>query len=211
MRDLLFQSGEKVLFIGDSITDCERRDEHAPFGYGYVNKIVELITAKYPERQLQYVNKGIGGDVVEGLEERWHADVIVEQPDWISVSIGINNASRQVANSIPNDKYLPKWEACYRRILKRAQEELDVAFFAFEIFYVKEDVEQPRRLAVNAYNDIVHRLADEFDVRLVRTSEIFSRAVASRPAVLWTTQDGIHPNAVGHTMIALEFLKQAGW
>ena len=73
MRDLLFQSGEKVLFIGDSITDCERRDEHAPFGYGYVNKIVELITAKSPERQLQYVNKGIGGDFFEGLEEPWES------------------------------------------------------------------------------------------------------------------------------------------
>ena len=44
MTNLLFQSGEKVLFIGDSITDCGRRDEHAPFGYGYVNKVIELTT-----------------------------------------------------------------------------------------------------------------------------------------------------------------------
>ena len=48
MTNLLFQSGDKVLFIGDSITDCGRRDEHAPLGNGYVSRIAELITAKYP-------------------------------------------------------------------------------------------------------------------------------------------------------------------
>ena len=67
MNNLLFQSGDKVLFIGDSITDCGRRNEHAPLGHGYVRKITELITAKYPERDITYVNKGIGGDIVEGL------------------------------------------------------------------------------------------------------------------------------------------------
>ena len=64
MSNLLFQSGEKVLFIGDSITDCGRRGDHAPLGHGYVRKVTELITAKYPERDIAYVNKGIGGDIV---------------------------------------------------------------------------------------------------------------------------------------------------
>ena len=95
MNNLLFQSGDKVLFIGDSITDCGRRDAHAPLGHGYVRKITELITAKYPERDISYVNKGIGGDIVEGLENRWDVDVIDEAPKWLSVKIGINNASRQ--------------------------------------------------------------------------------------------------------------------
>ena len=96
MSNLLFQSGEKVLFIGDSITDCGRRGDHAPLGSGYVKKVTELITAKYPGRRIEYVNKGIGGDIVEGLEARWDVDVIAEQPDWLSVKIGINNASRQL-------------------------------------------------------------------------------------------------------------------
>ncbi|MCH8295114.1 GDSL family lipase, partial [Candidatus Poribacteria bacterium] len=85
MSDLLFQSSDKVLFIGDSITDCGRRGEHAPLGSGYVRKVTELLTAKYPARQIEYVNKGIGGDIVEGLEKRWDADVIAERPNWLSV------------------------------------------------------------------------------------------------------------------------------
>ncbi|MDE0636989.1 MAG: SGNH/GDSL hydrolase family protein [Candidatus Poribacteria bacterium] len=211
MSNLLFQSGDKVLFIGDSITDCGRRGDHAPLGHGYVRKITELITAKYPERDIAYVNKGIGGDIVEGLENRWDTDVIDEKPDWLSVKIGINNASRQLGEGISNEVYLPDWEACYRRILTRVKNELDIPLFLFEIFYIEEDVENPRPLAVDAYNASIHKLADEFDARLIQTNDAFDNAVAARPGALWTTQDGVHPNAEGHTLMALEFLKQAGW
>ena len=211
MSNLLFQSGEKVLFIGDSITDCGRRNENTPLGQGYVLKITELITAKYPERQIEYVNMGIGGDIVEGLENRWDTDVIAEKPDWVSVKIGINNASRQLNQEVANEDYLPEWEECYRRILIRVKNELSAPLFLFEIFYIEEDVENPRPLAVDAYNERIHKLADEFDARLIRTNEAFDTAVAARPGALWTTQDGVHPNAEGHTLMALEFLRQAGW
>ena len=211
MSNLLFQSGDKVLFIGDSITDCGRRGDYAPFGHGYVRKITELITTKYPEREITYVNKGIGGDIVEGLENRWDTDVIDEKPDWLSVKIGINNASRQFGQGVSNEDYLPDWEACYRRILTRVKDELSALLFLFEIFYIEEDVENPRPLAVDAYNESIHKLAEEFDARLIRTNEAFDSAVAARPGALWTTRDGVHPNAEGHTLMALEFLKQAGW
>ena len=211
MSNLLFQSGDKVLFIGDSITDCGRRDAHAPLGHGYVRKITELITAKYPERHITYVNKGISGDIVEGLESRWEPDVIAEQPDWLSVKIGINNASRQHAAGVSTEEYLPIWEACYRRILARAKTELDASLFLFEIFYIEEDVDMPRPLAVDAYNESIYRLAEEFEARLIPTNAAFDLAVAARPGALWTTQDGVHPNAEGHTLMALEFLKQAEW
>ena len=211
MNNLLFQSGDKVLFIGDSITDCGRRDAHAPLGHGYVRKITELITAKYPERDISYVNKGIGGDIVEGLENRWDTDVIAEKPKWLSVKIGINNASRQHGEGVSSEEYLPVWEACYRRILTRAKTELDASLFLFEIFYIEEDVEAPRPLDVDAYNASIHKLAEEFEARLIPTNAAFDNTVAARPGALWTTQDGVHPNAEGHTLMALEFLKQAAW
>lgn len=211
MSNLLFESGDKVLFIGDSITDCGRRGDHAPYGHGYVRKITELITAKYPERDITYVNKGIGGDIVEGLENRWDTDVIDEKPNWLSVKIGINNASRQLNQSVSNEDYLPEWEECYRRILTRVKNELDTPLFLFEIFYIEEDVENPRPLAVDEYNACIRRLAKEFNARLIRTTWAFDRAVAARPGALWTTQDGVHPNAEGHTLMALEFLKCADW
>ncbi len=170
-----------------------------------------ITTAKYPGRDITYVNKGISGDIVEGLESRWDFDVIDEKPKWLSVKIGINNASRQHAEGISTEAYLPIWEACYRRILIRAKTELDASLFLLEIFYIEGDVDMPRPLAVDAYNESIHRLAEEFDARLIPTNAAFDLAVAARPGALWTTQDGVHPNAEGHTLMALEFLKQADW
>ena len=51
MSDFWVQDGETMLFIGDSITDCGRRDEHAPLGNGYANLFSELATARFPQRR----------------------------------------------------------------------------------------------------------------------------------------------------------------
>ena len=79
-------------------------------------------------------------------------------------------------------------EACYRRILTRAKTELDASLFLFEIFYIEEDVDAPRPLAVDAYNESIHRLAEAFDARLIPTNAAFDKAVAARPGALWTTK-----------------------
>ncbi len=83
MSSLAFQSNQTVLFIGDSITDCGRRQDQEGLGHGYVRKITELITARHPDRHISYINRGIGGDIVEGLENRWTEDVTTSQPDWL--------------------------------------------------------------------------------------------------------------------------------
>ena len=146
---------------------------------------------------------------MEGLENRWSEDVISEKPDWLSIKIGINNATRHTE---PNEEYLPKWENSYRQILTRSFQELELnGIFMFEIFYIAEDVQKPRTLAILEYNEIIHRLAEEFNAHLVQVSTSFKQAVTDRPNALWTTRDGVHPNAAGHTLMALEFLKQAGW
>ena len=87
------KSGERFVFIGDSITDCGRRMEFAPLGNGYVSMVVNLVTAKYPERRIRWINKGISGDTVQGLVERWTEDVVNEEPNWVSIAIGINNVA----------------------------------------------------------------------------------------------------------------------
>src|SRR5882724_7395995 len=79
-RVLLFEAHQKIVFIGDSITDCGRRDEAAPYGNGYVSLVRNLLLARYPEQQLTIVNKGIGGNTTRDLAARWKKDVILEQP-----------------------------------------------------------------------------------------------------------------------------------
>src|SRR5712691_10847955 len=94
MAGFAFQDGQTVLFIGDSITYCDRRGAAAPFGTGYVKAAIDLITARYPERRLQFVNEGISGNTVQDLRGRWETDVVAHRPDWLSIKIGINDLHR---------------------------------------------------------------------------------------------------------------------
>ena len=81
MGALWIEDGQQVLFIGDSITDCGRRGSEAPLGNGYVRIFTELVTARWPERRISYVNKGIGGHKITDLKERWRDDVLFHRPE----------------------------------------------------------------------------------------------------------------------------------
>ena len=62
-----------------------------PLGDGYVSIFTELATARYPERNIEWVNMGIGGNRTTHLRERWQTDVIDQRPDRLSIKIGIND------------------------------------------------------------------------------------------------------------------------
>ena len=47
------KSGQKILFIGDSITDCSRRDTSAPIGHGYVSLFSELMMIREPQKRIK--------------------------------------------------------------------------------------------------------------------------------------------------------------
>jgi len=211
MSSFRILSGEKVVLIGDSITDCGRRGDFAPFGNGYVSMAVGLATAKYPERKVEWVNRGIGGDVVQGLVNRWTADVVEENPDWVSIAIGINNVARDHVSDRSREECLEDFENSYKNALQRTRRETNAKLVMFEIFYVTGEDMQKRDLNVDMYNEIIHRLSAEYDALLVPVNSAFRRAVLKRRSYSWTMGDGVHPLQVGHTLIALTFLKTLDW
>ena len=88
---LLFKAKQTIEFIGDSITDCGRRDPTlSPLGDGYVRLIHDLLQAGYPELRLNVINKGISGNTVLDLKSRWRSDVLEISPDWLFIFIGVN-------------------------------------------------------------------------------------------------------------------------
>ncbi|HRT97109.1 MAG TPA: GDSL-type esterase/lipase family protein, partial [Planctomycetota bacterium] len=117
MSGFSVQSGETFVLIGDSITDCGRRDPAVgPLGNGYVAYFTDLVTARHPERRIRFVNRGISGDTVLDLEARWEADVLAERPDWLSVMIGINDLHRTLdgVRYVPPEVYREYLEAGLR-------------------------------------------------------------------------------------------------
>jgi lysophospholipase L1-like esterase len=224
MSQFLFQEGQTVLFIGDSITDCGRRGDAAPYGNGYVRAAIDLITARYPERQIRYVNTGIGGNTVADLRARWQEDAIAHRPDWLSVKIGINDLHRtlecvgsecaaapppETPHSVPPERFEP----LYREILQLAREKTSARLILIDPFYISTatDGRQGEVLQrLPAYLEIVHRLAQEFDAISVRTHEAFQEQLRYRPASQFCPEP-VHPNLAGHLVIAHTLLHQLGW
>jgi lysophospholipase L1-like esterase len=210
----LVQDGQTVVFIGDSITDCGRRDVASPLGNGYVKFIADLIAIRYPAMKVKIVNKGISGNTVADLRERWHDDVLVLKPDWVSILIGINDVHRTLRNeptAVPPDRY----QRLYRECLMLTKERSNAQLVLMEPFYISTHTEtnswrtQVLR-ALDDYRKVVKQLADEFGAIFVPLHGLFQEQLRYRPADMFCPEP-VHPNSSGHLLIAHAWLKATGW
>ncbi len=136
---MLFEATQKIVFIGDSITDCGRRDEAAPYGNGYVSVVRSLLLARYPERQLRIVNQGIGGNTTRDLAARWKQDVIAERPDWLSVMIGINDVWRTYDSNGVGAVGLEEYTATLRDLLSQTRVTTSARLILAEPYMIEPD------------------------------------------------------------------------
>lgn len=213
MSEFVFKPGQTVVFAGDSITDCGRRDTHAPYGSGYVHQVIDLIAARYPDHNLRYVNAGISGNTVQDLRDRWQDDVLRHKPDWVTVKIGINDLHRTLSNGqnpVPPDLF----SELYRDILTRTRDS-GARLVLIDPFYISNDTDSSSwRAKVMAllprYLDVVQHMADEFGALHVHTHELFQEQLKYRPADALCPEP-VHPNLSGHLVIAHGLLQVLGW
>lgn len=211
MGDLIFRKGQKVLFIGDSITDSGRREQaYTQLGYGYFLFASSVIQARYPELDLVFENRGIGGNTLLDLQARWETDCIAEQPDWLSCLIGINDAScvwrrRPGYERLTADEYLTN----YRELLRQVREQTPARVILWQPFLISTDHDLARYQGVKLYIAAVDQLAGEFDAILIRAQSVFDEACKKRSPEFWA-HDGVHPSKPGHALMAEAFLKAVG-
>lgn len=213
MSDFALQSGQTVVFAGDSITDCGRRGNFAPFGEGYVHQAIDLITTRYPERDLRYFNEGIGGNTVIDLEGRWHDDVLRHKPDWVTIKIGINDIHRGLrdpAMAVTPEQY----EKAYRTIVGRTRES-GAKVVLIDPFYISTETHpssfRSRVLnVIGEYIGIVRQLAREFETLHVPTHDLYAKQLEYRPPDAFCPEP-VHPNASGHFVLAHGLLRAWSW
>lgn len=211
MSGLLFRDGQKILFIGDSITDAGRfMPEAMPYGNGYVAIVRNILTALYPGIRLEFINRGVGGDTVLDLAARWQRDVLHEKPHWLSVCIGINDVWSSIS-TMPHYGVDPNlYESTYRGLLKEAVDTINPAgIILMDPYVIEAEPEDRFRRTMQPFLRIVSDLALEFSAVHVKTQDAFDRALEGRPSAFWA-DDRVHPDGPGHAVIALEFLRAAG-
>ncbi|MGW2813615.1 GDSL-type esterase/lipase family protein [Streptomyces sp. NPDC001415] len=88
---ITLRPGSTVMFTGDSITDCRRRESEDGLGFGYPLHIAGQWGLRHPDRPVTWLNTGIGGHKVSDLEARWQTDVLDVRPDVVSILVGVND------------------------------------------------------------------------------------------------------------------------
>jgi lysophospholipase L1-like esterase len=211
MGNFWIEDGHTALFIGDSITDCGRRGPEAPLGNGYVRMFADLATARYPERRIRYINKGIGGNRIVDLKERWQDDVLYHRPDRLSIKIGINDLHTYLND--PNTGVSPELFAdTYVHLLERTRRELGCPVVLIAPFYISTDRSgQTFRSRVMdlipRYVEITAKMSAEYKTRLVNLHAIFQGHLGHREADTFCPEP-VHPSATGHLVIAQALLDE---
>jgi lysophospholipase L1-like esterase len=207
---MLLENGQKIVFIGDSITDCGRRNEGAPYGNGYVSIIRNLLLARYPELKLTVVNRGIGGNTSRDLRQRWAEDVLAEQPDWVSVMIGINDVWRVFRNRAADAVPLSEYSAILRELMTQTQHQTGARLLMMTPYMIEADSAHPMRQQMDRFGEAVREIAAEHQAVFVSVQEAFNAVLAYSSPIDWS-EDQVHPNPPGHTVIALAWLRAVGF
>lgn len=204
------RDGQRFLFVGDSITDAERL-VFPPLGQGYVQRFVDIVSFHHPERRIEWVNRGVGGDVVRDLARRWERDVLRHEPDWLAVMIGINDCVGLIG--YPEREVVPRFRDELAALLRRV-EPSRTRLVLLDPFYVatpagpwaasREQLAVLRRVV--GYQQQVADLAREHGALHLRTQRVFERQLAYRPPELLAPEP-VHPHPSGHVVIALELYR----
>lgn len=207
--EVLINNDDLVLFQGDSITDTSRDRVNDSLGTGYAYITASLFSSLYPHKKVRFVNRGISGNRVRDLEERWDRDCLDLQPDVLSIMIGINDCWKRFSRNDPTST--DSYQSGYRRLLERVRTELpDTKLILLEPFVLPTLPEQQAwREDLDPKIQAVRELAREFEAVYVPLDGLFAAAAARREPAFWAP-DGVHPSPAGHGLIARAWLQAAG-
>ncbi len=200
------KSGQTILFIGDSITDCGRRSPDAPLGHGYVKFFHDFLRIREPQKQVTVLNKGVSGNRITQIQERWTDDVLRYRPHWLSVKIGINDLHsfrRNVDGAVSPELF----ETVYDEILARTRKHLPrTRILLIDPFYISRETSKHsfRRTVLDtlpAYLHVVAKMSKKYRTRRIKTHERF-QALLKYCEPEEFCPEPVHPNCTGHLVLA---------
>ena len=213
---MIFQKNQKLLMIGDSVTDAGRERPAGEglfdaLGKGYVAQVNALLSVSHPELGVRVVNMGNSGNTVRDLKNRWQADVLNHKPDWVSICIGVNDVWRQF-----DSPWQKEW-AVLPEEYAQTLEELVVqtlptvsGVILMTPFYIEPNQSDPMRARMDEYGALVREIAARQKTKFVDVQAAFDEVLkVYYPATL--SWDRVHPNAIGTMAIARAFLNEAGF
>ncbi len=204
-----------ILFQGDSITDALRNRENDTYsGNGYPTLVKGRLGYEEPGKY-EFLNRGVSGNRIVDLYARIKIDLINLKPDVLSILIGVNDVwhEEERRNGVAADKF----ERIYDMLLEEVQEALPgIRLLILEPFVLhgsatENTAEHPTRWAY--FRDetplraaAARRVAEKHGATFIPLQHLFDEACKLAEPSYWLW-DGVHPTAMGHELIAREWMK----
>lgn len=197
-----------ILFQGDSITDAGRKRDDESYnnpsilGSGYAMLAAGELLERFAPLNLKIYNRGISGNKVFQLADRWDKDCLELKPDILSILIGVNDFWHKLDGNY--DGTIEKYRTDFIALVERTKKALPtVKLIICEPFAV------PGVKAVDAkwypdfyeYQKAAKEIAGKFGATFVPFQKVFDKAITRAPGSYWTG-DGVHATLAGAQLMA---------
>ena len=209
---MIFENFDRIVFAGDSVTDMSSAQPVGEglfdnVGRGYVRVLESMFASYYPEVFLRVTNSGTSGNTSKNLLARFDRDVVALNPDWVSICIGINDVWRQFDSpAILSAHVLPdEYEKNVEEMILKIKDKVK-GIFILSPYIIESNTEDMMRKRMDEYVAISKKLAEKYNCIFVDFQKMYADYCKVRHSsyIAW---DRIHPNQVGATLMAREFLK----
>lgn len=209
-----FTDGMTVLFQGDSVTDCGRdrslSEGIESMGNGYPRIFNQVYDTLFPDNKVKFVNKGVSGDKTCNLLERYDEDFKAINPDFISIMIGINNTWRNFdsGENFTAEEFGKEYEELLAKIKADMPDAkiLIIEQFAFTAHPERDTWQED----LDGKRNETRRLAEKYADWFIPMYDIMTEASETEFDMYALSADGVHPEALGHSLIATEIFKTLG-
>jgi len=206
-NQLSLPKGTTILFQGDSITDGGRdkknqiANQQKALGAGYAWMAASHLLIKNPQLNLTIHNRGISGNKVHQLANRWDKDCLDLKPDILSIMIGVNDIWHGL-----NGKYegtVKTYEDDFLNLMERTRKALPKTQFVIcEPFVLRcGAVNEKWFPEFDRYRAAARKVADQNNATFVPFQSMFDEAVQYAPPKHWAG-DGVHPSSHGASLMA---------
>lgn len=203
-----FKKNDTVLFQGDSITDMGRdRNNLKPndaraLGPGYCNHVAAGLLNKMPEKQLSIYSRGVSGNKVYQLLNRWQKDCIDLKPNVLSILIGVNDYWHMRTGRY--DGTIKTYEDDYRKLLTITKKQLpDTLIVIGEPYSIDggSAIVNGWQEDFKAYRMVAKKMSLEFNTLFIPYHSVYKEALKFAPCKYWSPE-GIHPTLAGAALMA---------
>ena len=206
-NQLSLPKGTTILFQGDSITDGGRdkknqiANQQKALGAGYAWMAASHLLIKNPQLNLTIHNRGISGNKVHQLANRWDKDCLDLKPDILSIMIGVNDIWHGL-----NGKYegtVKTYEDDFLSLMERTRKALPKTQFVIcEPFVLRCGAVNDKWFPeFDRYRAAARKVADQNNATFVPFQSMFDEAVQYAPPKHWAG-DGVHPSSHGASLMA---------